>query len=57
LGVVARYDSAVEGSFGSSPRARSTWGSIACNRDLARPEVGDQEINAILLAATPDIGF
>ncbi len=33
------------------------WGMIARNRDLLRPDVDEKEINAILLATTPSIGF
>jgi uncharacterized membrane protein len=33
------------------------WASIARNRDLLKPEVTEQEVNAILLATTPNIGF
>ena len=32
-------------------------GSVARDRDLLRPEVSEQDINAILLAATPNLGF
>ena len=33
------------------------WGAIASNRDLLRPEVSEQEINSILIATTPNLGF
>ena len=33
------------------------WGVIARHRDLLRPDVTDEEVNAILLRATPNIGF
>jgi uncharacterized membrane protein len=33
------------------------WGTAARDRHLLRPEVTEQEINTILLAATPSIGF
>lgn len=33
------------------------WGTIARERELLRPEVTDEEVNAILLEATPSIGF
>jgi uncharacterized membrane protein len=33
------------------------WGTAAQNRHLLRPDVSEQEINAILLAAGPNIGF
>lgn len=33
------------------------WGTIARDRELLRPEVTDEEVNAILLEATPSIGF
>jgi uncharacterized membrane protein len=33
------------------------WGTIARNRDLLRPEVSEQEINKLLVAATPNLGF
>jgi TMEM175 potassium channel family protein len=33
------------------------WGTIARDRELLRPEVTDEEVNAILLQATPSIGF
>ena len=33
------------------------WGVIARDRDLLKPEVSEQEINAILVATTPSLGF
>ena len=33
------------------------WGVITRDRDLLEPEVSEQEINAILLATTPSLGF
>jgi uncharacterized membrane protein len=33
------------------------WGVIAQHRELLRPGVTDAEVNAILLRATPNIGF
>ena len=33
------------------------WGSIARDRDLLRPEVTEKEVNAILIATTPNHGF
>ncbi len=33
------------------------WASIARDRDLLRPEVTEKEINAILIATTPNHGF
>jgi hypothetical protein len=33
------------------------WGTIARNRHLLRPEVSEQEINKLLVAATPNLGF
>ena len=33
------------------------WGVIARDRDLLKPEVSDQEINAILVASSPSLGF
>jgi TMEM175 potassium channel family protein len=33
------------------------WGTIARDRELLKPEVTDKEVNAILVAATPSIGF
>lgn len=33
------------------------WRSIAHRRDLLRPAVSDQEIEALLRATTPNIGF
>jgi uncharacterized membrane protein len=33
------------------------WATVARDRSLLRPEVTDEEVNAILLAATPSIGF
>ena len=33
------------------------WGVAARNRELLRPEVTDQEVNAILVATTPSAGF
>ena len=33
------------------------WGVIARHRELLRPDVTDEEVNAILLRATPNIGF
>ncbi len=33
------------------------WGSIARARGLLRPEVSEKEVNAILIATTPNLGF
>ena len=33
------------------------WGSVVRDRSLLRPDVSDREVNAILLATTPSIGF
>jgi TMEM175 potassium channel family protein len=33
------------------------WATVARNRDLLKPEVSEEEVNAILLATTPSIGF
>jgi uncharacterized membrane protein len=33
------------------------WGAIARNRELLEPEVSEQEINKLLVATTPNIGF
>jgi TMEM175 potassium channel family protein len=33
------------------------WGTVALDRQLLKPEVTDEEVNAILLAATPSIAF
>ena len=33
------------------------WGAVVRDRRLLRPEVGNDEVNAILLATTPNIGF
>jgi uncharacterized membrane protein len=33
------------------------WGTVARDRELLRPEVTDEEVNAILVAASPSIGF
>jgi uncharacterized membrane protein len=33
------------------------WGTVARNRDLLRPDVTEEEVNAILLRASPNIGF
>ena len=33
------------------------WGVIARDPELLKPEVSEQEINAILVAATPSLGF
>ena len=33
------------------------WGSVVRDRSLLRPDVTDREVNAILLATTPSIGF
>jgi uncharacterized membrane protein len=33
------------------------WGVITRDRDLLKPEVSEQEINAILVASTPSLGF
>jgi uncharacterized membrane protein len=33
------------------------WGVVARHRELLAPEVSDEEVNAILLASTPSIGF
>ena len=33
------------------------WGVIRRDRDLLKPEVSEQEINAMLVATTPNLGF
>ena len=33
------------------------WGAVALDRALLKPEVSDDEVNAILLATSPSIGF
>jgi len=33
------------------------WGVVTRDRDLLKPEVSEEEINAILVATTPTIGF
>jgi uncharacterized membrane protein len=33
------------------------WGAVARDRELLKPEVSDEEVNAILLASSPSIGF
>ena len=33
------------------------WGVIRSERDLLKSEVSEQEINAILVATTPNLGF
>jgi hypothetical protein len=33
------------------------WGAVALDRSLLKPEVSDDEVNAILLATSPSIGF
>jgi hypothetical protein len=33
------------------------WGAVARDRQLLHPEVSDDEVNAILLATSPGIGF
>jgi uncharacterized membrane protein len=33
------------------------WGVVARNRDLLEPEVREQEIGAMLIATTPNLGF
>jgi uncharacterized membrane protein len=33
------------------------WGSVTLDRDVLRPDVGDDEIKAIALATTPNIGL
>jgi uncharacterized membrane protein len=33
------------------------WGVVAHNRDLLEPEVSEQEIGAMLIATTPNLGF
>jgi len=33
------------------------WGAVTRDRDLLKPNVTDAEVNAIMLAATPNIGF
>jgi uncharacterized membrane protein len=33
------------------------WGAVATDRELLTPDVTDEEVNAILVAATPSIGF
>ena len=33
------------------------WGAISRDRDLLKPEVSEQEINALLVTTTPNLGF
>jgi uncharacterized membrane protein len=33
------------------------WGAITRDRDLLKPEVSEREINTILIATTPSLGF
>ena len=33
------------------------WGAVARDRELLEPEVTDDEVNAIMLASSPSIGF
>jgi uncharacterized membrane protein len=33
------------------------WGAVARDRELVKPEVTDDEVNAILLASSPSIGL
>jgi hypothetical protein len=33
------------------------WGSVSLDRHVLRPEVGDDEIRAIAVATTPNIGL
>jgi uncharacterized membrane protein len=33
------------------------WGTITRDRDLLKPEVSEREINTILIATTPSLGF
>jgi hypothetical protein len=33
------------------------WGAVARDRRLLKPEVTDDEVNAILIASSPSIGF
>ncbi len=33
------------------------WGAVARDRQLLKPEVSDEEVKAILLATTPNIGL
>ncbi|HEU6446032.1 MAG TPA: TMEM175 family protein [Gaiellaceae bacterium] len=33
------------------------WATVARDRELLRPEVSDDEVNALLLASSPSIGF
>ncbi len=33
------------------------WGSIARDRSLLKPEVSEKEVNAILIATSPNLGF
>jgi TMEM175 potassium channel family protein len=33
------------------------WGTVARDRELLKPEVREAEVRAILVAATPNIGF
>jgi TMEM175 potassium channel family protein len=33
------------------------WGTVTLDRELLKPEVSDEEVNRILLATTPGIGF
>ena len=42
--------------FVTSPLISALWASIVRDRQLVKPEVSDQEINAITLATTPNTG-
>jgi uncharacterized membrane protein len=33
------------------------WAAVASDRELLKPEVSDEEVNAILIATSPSIGF
>ena len=33
------------------------WVAVARDRQLLKPEVSDEEVNAILLATSPNVGF
>lgn len=38
-------------------RSRALWAVIRPERGLLKPEVSEQEINALLVATTPSLGF
>jgi hypothetical protein len=40
-----------------SPHPQTLWASVTSERSLLRPEVGEEEVDAITRATTPNLAF